>query len=120
MSVPDSQASGTVEASNVGNNQDNGGSHSSNHQVADVGNLTSARQEDDRLIRRRLAAFQIPPHRIKEYHGKSLKECREFLAGCEDTFLIDPGVFLEDHWKILYTKQYLKGVPSDSTINFLK
>ena|SRR5205085_764036 len=59
---------------------------------------------DSGWVKRRLAAFAIRPQGLKEYQGKSIAECREFIRKCGITFQIDPEVFQGDHWKILYAE----------------
>src|SRR5436190_866367 len=64
---------------------------------------------NDSQVKRRVTAFTIRPQGLKEYNGKSIAECREFIRICGITFRIDPGSFQEDNRKILYAEQFLRG-----------
>ena len=112
-------------------NQGNDAQQSFQTQVSTIGNPTPSSPDvtthaehaiqtldgndpDGGWVKRRLAAFAIRPQGLKEYQGKSIAECREFIRKCGITFQIDPEVFQEDHWKILYAEQLLRGDTAES------
>jgi hypothetical protein len=65
--------------------------------------------DEERQTRRRVSAFNYRPQGIGEYYGRSIGECRDFLAKCEVAFQFDTGVFLDDAKKVVYAVQFLRG-----------
>ena len=115
-----------IPESLTSHNQDNDAQQPFQTQVPTIGNPTPSSPDaathtehiaqvlhddnpGDGWVRRRLAAFAIRPQGLKEYQGKSIAECREFVRKCGITFRIDPDVFQGDFWKILYAEQFLRG-----------
>ncbi len=56
----------------------------------------------------------LRPEKLKDYHGKNVKEHMDFRRSAEIAFRMAPEDFPRDQDRILYAMQYLSGEPRDA------